>query len=178
MNKHMDVSYTIVETVLGVMVVAGGAQGVCAAVLGTAAPALESEVLQWFPSAVRQSGTGAVSVWAAELAAHVAGVGQADGMPVEMHGTAFQCRVWQTLRTIPRGQRWSYGQLAAVVGSGPRAVARACASNRIAVAIPCHRIVRSGGGLGGYRWGVARKEALLHVELTGGSSPHGAPSWT
>ena len=89
-----------------------------------------------------------------------------DGLPLDVRGTAFQHRVWQALREIPRGSTTSYAELAARIGApgSARAVARACAGNWLAVAIPCHRVVRQDGALSGYRWGVARKAALLAHE--------------
>jgi AraC family transcriptional regulator of adaptative response/methylated-DNA-[protein]-cysteine methyltransferase len=87
-------------------------------------------------------------------------------LPLDIRGTAFQQRVWQALRNIPAGTRASYGQIAAQIGqpSAVRAVAGACAANALAIAIPCHRVVRNDGALSGYRWGVERKQALLERE--------------
>ena len=95
-------------------------------------------------------------------------------LPVDVHGTPFQLRVWQELRAIPYGETRSYAQVAASLGQpkAVRAVARACASNRVALLVPCHRVVQSGGGLGGYRWGETRKRRLLEGEkrrASGGS---------
>ena len=92
--------------------------------------------------------------------------GQSARLDIELIGTAFQQRVWQALMKIPPGQTLSYAQLAASLGrpSAARAVARACAQNRLAVIVPCHRIVRGDGSLGGYRWGLPRKQALLDAE--------------
>ena len=95
-----------------------------------------------------------------------AGTGRDGGLPLDVRGTVFQRRVWQALSEIPLGSTASYTEVAARIGalSAARAVARACADNRLAVAIPCHRVVRQDGGLSGYRWGVARKAALLAHE--------------
>jgi AraC family transcriptional regulator of adaptative response/methylated-DNA-[protein]-cysteine methyltransferase len=97
--------------------------------------------------------------------AAIEGIGSED-LPLDLRGTAFQWRVWEALRAIPRGQTRSYAEVAQAIGrpSAVRAVARACATNRAAVLIPCHRAVRSDGGMGGYRWGLERKRALLAGE--------------
>ena len=102
----------------------------------------------------------------AELADYFAGRRQAFAVPLDLIGTPFQQRVWQALRAVPAGQTLSYAELARRIGQprAARAVARACASNVLAVAIPCHRVVRGDGALAGYRWGVARKQALLESE--------------
>jgi len=93
----------------------------------------------------------------------------APELPLDLRGTAFQLKVWQALRDIPPGETRSYGQVAAAVGDpgAARAVARACASNRVAVVVPCHRVVPATGGAGGYRWGAERKRALLETEAAG-----------
>src|SRR5205085_12231868 len=103
----------------------------------------------------------------AEAVADVlAGRGDGSALPVELRGTPFQVAVWNALRQIPRGETRSYAELAASLGrpGAARAVARACATNRVAVVVPCHRVVRGDGSLGGYRWGVERKERLLERE--------------
>jgi len=104
----------------------------------------------------------------AEIVARLHGEGDA-GTPrfsLDVRGTAFQWQVWRALQAIPRGETRTYAQIAASLGrpSAARAVARACASNRVAIAVPCHRVIRGDGGLGGYRWGVERKEHLLRRE--------------
>jgi len=90
-------------------------------------------------------------------------------VPTDLRGTAFQQRVWEALRAIPYGETRSYAEVAAAIGrpSAARAVARACATNRVALVVPCHRVVGSGGNLSGYRWGIARKKALLDREARG-----------
>ena len=98
------------------------------------------------------------------MVAAIAGAGAP--VPLDLRGTAFQLRVWRALREIPRGQTRSYAEIAARIGrpAASRAVARACAANPVALLVPCHRVVRATGEVGGYRWGVARKERLLAVE--------------
>jgi O-6-methylguanine DNA methyltransferase len=104
--------------------------------------------------------------WTEALSAHLQGASPRLDLPLDIQATAFQMRVWDYLRTIPYGEVRSYGEVAAGIGrpSAVRAVARACAANRVALVIPCHRVIRAGGDTGGYRWGVERKQALLARE--------------
>jgi AraC family transcriptional regulator, regulatory protein of adaptative response / methylated-DNA-[protein]-cysteine methyltransferase len=108
--------------------------------------------------------------WMRALTDYLAGAQPLPELPLDIRATAFQMRVWDYLRAIPHGQVRSYGEVAAGIGmpSAARAVARACASNTVALAIPCHRVIRGAGGLGGYRWGEARKRALIEMERAGG----------
>jgi AraC family transcriptional regulator of adaptative response/methylated-DNA-[protein]-cysteine methyltransferase len=107
-----------------------------------------------------------VNLWAQALRAQVDGLKPSSLVPLDVQATAFQWRVWQELRRIPFGRTRTYSQVASAIGSprATRAVARACATNPAALAIPCHRVVREDGGLGGYRWGLERKEELLKRE--------------
>ena len=107
-----------------------------------------------------------MQAWVANVVAHLAGAQRDLNIPLDIHATAFQMRVWEYLRTIPYGSVQSYSEVAAGIGQpkAARAVARACASNTVALVIPCHRVIRGTGELGGYRWGMARKRALLDRE--------------
>jgi AraC family transcriptional regulator of adaptative response/methylated-DNA-[protein]-cysteine methyltransferase len=152
---------------LGAVLVAASARGVCAVLLGDSQAALERDVAQRFPNAVRH----ADPALAAQLALVVQAIedprrAAAPGLPLDIRGTAFQQRVWQELRTIASGRTLSYSELAARIEAprAERAVASACAANALAVLIPCHRVVAQDGRLAGYRWGVARKRALLERE--------------
>jgi AraC family transcriptional regulator, regulatory protein of adaptative response / methylated-DNA-[protein]-cysteine methyltransferase len=152
---------------LGAVLVAASARGVCAVLLGDSGAALGRELAQRFPSAVIQADPALAAV----LTQVVAVIedprrGIAPGLALDIRGTAFQQRVWQELRRIASGRTLSYGALAARIGSprAVRAVASACAANALAVIIPCHRVVAQSGGLSGYRWGVARKRALIERE--------------
>jgi len=109
------------------------------------------------------------------LVEHPAEAIEPDALPLDVRGTAFQERVWQALRAVPQGTTTTYRELAGAIGapSSVRAVAGACAANHLAIAVPCHRVVRTDGGLSGYRWGVDRKRALL--ELEGALSPVASP---
>lgn len=158
----MTVRYCVLSTSLGQLVVTFVPVGVCAVSLGDAA---EEQV-----AAVRDRHHGAVAApvascpWTSVLGGYLSGEGELSGVPVVLAGTAFQRRVWSALRDVPYGETWTYARLADAVGSGPRAVAQACARNALALVVPCHRVVRSDGGLSGYRWGPWRKAALLSLE--------------
>lgn len=161
-----DIRFAIAQCALGALLVAASTQGVCEIALGDDADALARELQDRFPQA-RLSGDDADF---ARLVAQVVGFVEAPriglALPLDIRGTAFQQRVWAALRAIPPGQTLSYTELAQRIGApaAVRAVASACAANTLAVAVPCHRVVRTDGGLSGYRWGVARKRALLDRE--------------
>jgi AraC family transcriptional regulator of adaptative response/methylated-DNA-[protein]-cysteine methyltransferase len=162
----MDIRFAIGESPLGFLLVARGAHGVRAILMGDDPAELVRDLQERLPEA-RLIEDAAES---AQLVAKVAGFIEAPerglDLPLDMHGTAFQQRVWQALREIPAGSTVSYAELARRIGapSSVRAVAQACGANALALAVPCHRVVRSDGGLSGYRWGVARKRALLERE--------------
>jgi AraC family transcriptional regulator of adaptative response/methylated-DNA-[protein]-cysteine methyltransferase len=148
---------------LGVVFLARTEKGICAIDLGDDAAVLEAEFLRRFPAAVVEPAADAGIL--ARVVEMVEGKADA-GLPLDIRGTVFQRRVWAALRNIPAGRTVSYAELAVLVGvsGGARAVAGACAANKLAVAVPCHRVVRGDGDLAGYRWGVARKRALLERE--------------
>lgn len=161
-----DIRFAIAQCALGALLVAASPQGVCAIALGDDADALARDLQDRFPQA-RLSGDDADF---ARVVAQVVGFVEAPriglALPLDLRGTAFQQRVWAALRAIPPGQTLSYTELAQRIGApaAVRAVASACAANTLAVAVPCHRVVRTDGSLSGYRWGVARKRALLDRE--------------
>jgi AraC family transcriptional regulator of adaptative response/methylated-DNA-[protein]-cysteine methyltransferase len=119
-----------------------------------------------FPFAVRKPDEGQLQAWVAALLGNMAGRELHDALPLDIRATAFQRRVWTYLQSIPFGATRSYSQVAKAIGqpTASRAVARACATNPVAVAIPCHRVVREDGSISGYRWGVERKKTLLEME--------------
>jgi AraC family transcriptional regulator of adaptative response/methylated-DNA-[protein]-cysteine methyltransferase len=160
------IRYAVTRTALGWLLVAATERGVCAIELGDSRSALECDVRSRFANARRVEAD-------ADLAAHVAAViafvdDPVGGLalPLDVRGTAFQHRVWQELQTIPPGARTTYGDVAAAIGAptAVRAVARAVATNPVALVVPCHRVIAKDGTLAGYRWGVARKAALLERE--------------
>ena len=162
------IAFAIAQTSLGALLVARSARGVCAISLGDDPDALLRELQDRFPRAELVGGDPGFERLVAQVVGLIAQPGIGHDLPLDVRGTAFQQRVWQALRRIPPGQTASYADIAARIGSpkAVRAVAQACASNTLAVAIPCHRVVRSDGALSGYRWGVARKRALLEREAT------------
>jgi AraC family transcriptional regulator of adaptative response/methylated-DNA-[protein]-cysteine methyltransferase len=151
---------------LGTVLVAQTERGVCAILLGDDASALEGELARRFPRANRLPGGRAMQATLRRVVRLVDEPGQATQLPLDLHGTLFQVRVWQALTRIPAGQTTTYAALAAEIGAprAARAVARACATNHVAVAVPCHRVIRGDGDLSGYRWGIERKRALLSRE--------------
>jgi AraC family transcriptional regulator, regulatory protein of adaptative response / methylated-DNA-[protein]-cysteine methyltransferase len=151
---------------LGAILVAATDAGVCAILLGDAPEALLNDLQDRFPGAEIAGGDPAFEGWMARVIGLVEVPGRGLDLPLDIRGTAFQQRVWEALREIPVGSTATYAEIARAIGlpAATRAVARACGANPIAVAIPCHRVVRSDGALSGYRWGVARKRDLLERE--------------
>ena len=158
--------YAIGPTPLGLLLLAQSPRGVCAVQFGDSASALLAELQGLFPAALLQPGGVLCTQRLARVATLLREPLYPLALPLDLQGTAFQQRVWQALRSIPAGQPLSYRELAARIGtpSAVRAVASACAANRIALLIPCHRVIRSDGSLSGYRWGVQRKQRLLALE--------------
>ncbi len=165
-GANTAIAFAVGECSLGSILVARSQRGVCAILLGDDPDKLARELQDLFPRADLHGGDAEFE----ELVAKVVGFVEAPrlglDLPLDMRGTAFQRRVWQALRKIPAGKTVSYAELARRIGSpkSVRAVGRACGANSLAVAIPCHRVVRTDGSLSGYRWGVERKQALLERE--------------
>jgi AraC family transcriptional regulator, regulatory protein of adaptative response / methylated-DNA-[protein]-cysteine methyltransferase len=162
----VTIHYTAVPSSLGLLLVAVTERGVCSVSLGDDEAALVEALRREFPAAELARATDARDRLVDAVVAHVEGRAGADELPLDVRATAFQWQVWRALQRIPEGATRSYQAVAEELGrpTAARAVARACASNRIAVLIPCHRVVRVDGALGGYRWGIARKAALLARE--------------
>ena len=162
------IHHAAVPTSLGLLLVAVTERGVCSVSLGDEESSLVAALRNEFPGAELVRATDARDRLVDAVVAHVEGRTGADELPLDVRATAFQWQVWRALQRIPEGATRSYQAVALELGrpTAARAVARACASNRIAVLIPCHRVVRGDGGLGGYRWGIARKAALLAREAT------------
>jgi len=167
-GEGLAIRWSGVDTALGRALVAVTERGVCAVLLGEDEARLEAELRDEFPRASLQRVDAGRDEFLAPRVRTVAdALAQRSGqVPVELIGTAFQRRVWEALMRIPAGETTSYARLAESLGMprGARAVARACAGNRVAVLVPCHRVVRGDGSLGGYRWGLPRKQALLEAE--------------
>ena len=161
-----DIRFAIAECWLGLVLIAASEKGVCAILFGDDPEELRCDLQDQFPRARLIGGDKSFEELTAKVIAFVEAPGQGLDLPLDIRGTAFQHRVWDALRRIPVGSTASYAEIAEKIGApkAVRAVARACATNRIAVAIPCHRVVRSDGGLSGYRGGVERKRALLAKE--------------
>jgi len=164
------ISYALADSSLGRALVASTRRGVCRVAFGGTDEALVAGLREEFPAAELGRAEGPAARWAESVVQAVDAPGKSAGIPLDISGTAFQLRVWKALRKIPAGRTASYAEVARAIRSprAVRAVARACASNPVAVLVPCHRVVRSDGGLGGYRWGEARKEQLLARERSPG----------
>ncbi|MFN2136036.1 MAG: bifunctional DNA-binding transcriptional regulator/O6-methylguanine-DNA methyltransferase Ada [Candidatus Promineifilaceae bacterium] len=162
----MEIRYAIVPSYLGWVLVAATEQGICRIDLDDDPEALRARLAESLPEATLIAGEETFAWYVQRVIAFLERPQQGLDLPLDIQGTAFQRRVWAALQTIPAGSTVSYGELAKAIGqpSAARAVASACAANHIAVAIPCHRVVRGDGGLGGFRWGVPRTAALLARE--------------
>ncbi len=162
----MTIRYAIVPSPLGRLLVAATARGMCAVRFGESAGELERELRSEFSAAEIHRDEAALKPYLQPLLASLRGAEVAMELPLDVRATAFQKRVWEALREIPAGETRSYTDVAQTIGApkAVRAVARACASNPVALAVPCHRVVRSDGELAGYRWGLERKKKLLEQE--------------
>ncbi|WP_298603759.1 methylated-DNA--[protein]-cysteine S-methyltransferase [Zoogloea sp.] len=166
---HTEIRYAVGQCSLGALLVARSPAGLCAISLGDDADALAAGLLTAHPQARPDTDDSAL----AQVAAFIDRPGSTLALPLAPQGTPFQLRVWQALAQIAPGHTLSYTELAQRIGAprAVRAVAGACAANPLAVAIPCHRVLRRDGALAGYRWGEARKRALLEREARLGSQP-------
>ena len=169
------IGYAVRGTALGLVMMAATARGVCFVQFGDTAEAVMAQLRAEFPKAVLEpAGPAAerpLDAWMTALDAHLSHSGPRPDLPLDLRGTAFQLRVWRFLLSVKSGEVVSYSEVAAGADA-PRAVraaASACAANRLAVLIPCHRVLRADGGLGGYRWGLERKRALLDAERAAGA---------
>lgn len=161
-------TYAVADCELGKVLVARSDKGVCSILLGDSAEELEADFAARFPRSIRIAGEALVADDVEKVLRYVAKPSDGLHLTLDMRGTPFQRRVWEKMTAIPAGRTVSYRELAKWIAplANPRAVAGACAANPIALAIPCHRVVRSNGDLAGYRWGIARKRALLSKEAT------------
>jgi AraC family transcriptional regulator of adaptative response/methylated-DNA-[protein]-cysteine methyltransferase len=162
----MEIRYVCFDTTLGRALLAATGQGVCKLSFGEDDAGLAASLAAEFPHAAFTADAAGLAGWVSALQAYLDGKSKVLDLPLDVHGTEFQQLVWAALRRIPYGETRTYAQLAAEIGqpAAVRAAAGACAKNPVALVNPCHRIVRSDGGLGGYRWGLERKRALLQRE--------------
>ena len=165
-GRDMTISYSIVECPLGFLLVGATESGICAVRLGDNEKALEETLSKEYHAATLRRDDDSLGKWVEPILTHLQGNRPYLDLPIDVQATAFQRRVWQELQTIPYGSTRSYSQVARAIGqpTATRAVARACATNSVALLVPCHRVVRENGDLGGYRWGIGRKEELLKRE--------------
>jgi AraC family transcriptional regulator of adaptative response/methylated-DNA-[protein]-cysteine methyltransferase len=165
-GANTKIKYVTAETKLGHILVATTPKGLCAVTLGDDVKELERKLKAEFPGAEITRDDSATANVVKNIVAYVEGRQKELALPVDIVATAFQRQVWQALQAIPYGATKSYGEIAKAIGQpkAVRAVARACASNPVALVIPCHRVIREDKGLGGYRWGIERKEKLLAQE--------------
>jgi AraC family transcriptional regulator of adaptative response/methylated-DNA-[protein]-cysteine methyltransferase len=173
-NRCSVTACAVIETARGWVLAARSARGVCALEFGEEAGALAAEAARRFPGVALEvrASPASGSEWVEQVRAVVESPARAGELEVDLEGvgTAFERAVWAALRAIPAGEVVTYGELARRLGRDPaaaRAVGRACGANRVAVAIPCHRVVGRDGGLTGYRWGLERKRGLLATERAG-----------
>jgi AraC family transcriptional regulator of adaptative response/methylated-DNA-[protein]-cysteine methyltransferase len=165
------IRYTLADSPLGRMLIAATDKGICAIQFADSDDELEHGLKHEFPFAARRRDDVRMKAWREDLLHQMRGQKLNAALPLDIQATAFQRRVWSCLQSIPFGATRSYGAVAKAIGrpTASRAVARACATNPVAVAIPCHRVVREDGDMGGYRWGVERKKALLEMERAAGA---------
>ena len=165
-GKGKEITYVIVDTLLGKLLVAATSQGICAVSFGEDDEQLKGFLRKEYPAAVLRQDDQALNGWVTALLQHLEGKQPHLALPLDLQATAFQLKVWEELRKIPYGETRTYTEVARAIGQpkAVRAVANACGANPTVLVTPCHRVVRSDGSLGGYRYGVKRKQALLERE--------------
>src|SRR5205085_192173 len=170
-GEGQRIQFAIVNSPLGRLIGAYTEKGVCAVAIGDDDRALEASLREQFPKADVRAAGSTISEWITEIVRSIGG-GINPSIPLDAQGSAFQWRVWKALQQIPRGTTLSYSEVAKKIGqpSAARAVARACATNPVALVIPCHRVVRDDGSLGGYRWGLDKKRSLVTQEARAAES--------
>jgi len=167
----MHIEYVVTPTSIGSLMVAATERGVCAVMLGDSAGFLESALSKEYPAATRarvNAASSRLGGWVAEIVKGLEGGTTLANVPIDVKASAFRWKVWHELQKIPFGETRTYGEIAGAIGAptAVRAVASACAKNPVAFVVPCHRVVRRTGELGGYRWGIERKRTLLDKERT------------
>ena len=169
LKKSAKIFYSVRPCPLGQLLVAVTERGICKVSLGDSAETLTAEMAAEFAKAERTRDDERLGCWVEKIIAYLEAGQPPLDLPLDIQATAFQIKVWRQLRQIPVGETRSYSEVAAAIGQpkASRAVARACASNPAALVIPCHRVIRQDQGLGGYRWGIDRKQAILDRERNG-----------
>jgi len=162
----MSITYAVVNSCLGSLLVAATSRGVCSVAMGKSDRDLERVLTDEYPAASIARDDGAIAQWTRPIVAHLDGRRPRLDLPIDVQATSFQWQVWKALAEIPRGETRTYAEVAAAIGRprAVRAVGHACAVNKVAILIPCHRVVPSAGGVGNYRWGAERKKTLLDRE--------------
>jgi len=164
----MRIGYSTMASPVGIVLVAATENGVCSVKIGDSESALEQDLRREYPAAEIAPDQKQRSEWVKAIARHLRGEAPSLDLPIDVRATAFQWKVWRALQRIPYGETRAYADVARGIGKpkAVRAVARACATNPVALVVPCHRVVPSAGGVGGYRWGTKTKEKLLATERT------------
>ena len=162
----IQINVTVAKFSLGWVLIGATGKGICAIELGDSPADLKARLRESFPNAVIRESGSRLDRWVKQVLSFLENPRQGINLPLDIRGTAFQRQVWHALRDIPVGSTASYSDIAEKIGkpTAARAVARACAANKIAVAVPCHRVVKKDGDLGGYRWGVEKKRMVLEKE--------------
>ena len=168
-GKDVAISYAVAKTPLGLLLMAATDRGLCSVQFGADEKELLTELAREYPQAKiakSKAERGEMEVWMKALTGYLRGEPAALELPLDVRATAFQLKVWRYLQTIPVGEVRTYGEVAQAIGApgASRAVGTACGSNKVALVIPCHRVIRGDQELGGYRWGIERKSALLEAE--------------
>jgi AraC family transcriptional regulator of adaptative response/methylated-DNA-[protein]-cysteine methyltransferase len=176
-GRGETIRFTTVQTGVGWALVATTQRGICMTALGDQRGALEAELRRRFPAALIWPADAALTTWAERIVGFIARPEMQPDLPLDIRGTAFQAQVWRALQKIPPGRTATYREIATALDrpTAVRAVARAIASNNLAVLVPCHRVIRSDGDISGYRWGVERKRALIAREREVAAGPIAAP---
>jgi AraC family transcriptional regulator of adaptative response/methylated-DNA-[protein]-cysteine methyltransferase len=162
----VSINYAVVDSRLGRLMVAATPRGVCSVAMGTSDRDLERVLADEYPAATIARHDGALAEWTSAIVSHLEGRRPQLELPIDVQATSFQWQVWKALTRIPRGETRTYAEIAAAIGrpKAVRAVGHACAVNKVAILIPCHRVVPTAGGVGNYRWGAERKKMLLARE--------------
>jgi len=168
-GRGARIRYAVADTAIGRVLVAATDRGICSVRIGGSETAMAKELRREFPKAAIDRDRDGLAAWVERLTRHIEGRAPDLNLPVDIQATAFQWRVYEALRSIPYGETRTYREVARSIGAprAARAVGRACATNPVGIVIPCHRVVREGGGLGGYAWGIGIKKRLLESERRG-----------